>query len=192
VILHEIFGVDGFIRQQAHHWAARGYTVLAPALFDRCSAGLEAAHDSQGIAQGLSWLAATPDAQALSDIDACIAHARSDGPVHLLGFCYGGRLAWTAAAHLPGVQSAVVFYGNVLVGAGEDPRCPVMLHFGALDAHLPVNRIMAELPHRAPMGIAHLYPHAGHGFVNPKSIDHRPDDAATALRRCGSFFDAQA
>jgi carboxymethylenebutenolidase len=189
VLLQEIFGVDAFIRGQARHWASAGYEVLAPALFDRCAPGFEAAHDPAGIERGFACVRSTPDAQALDDVRACVAYAAAHGPVHVLGFCYGGRLAWRAAAQGWGIHSAVVFYGNVLAHVADRPKCPVMLHFGELDAHLPVAQIARELPQTSPMALLHLYPESGHGFVNEASTADRAA-AALALRRSTSFLDA--
>jgi carboxymethylenebutenolidase len=192
VLLPEIFGVDAFMRGQAQRWAAAGHAVFAPALFDRCDAGFVAAHDAAGIARGIDFMRRTPDAQALSDIEACVAHAAASvpGPVHLIGYCYGGRLAWSAAASIAGIRSAVVFYGNVLPQVQRQPRCPVMLHFGLLDDQMPAAEIGQALRTNAPMVLLHLYPQVGHGFVNPATPAFSPADAEVAWHRTTSFLDA--
>src|SRR5690606_29526563 len=91
-------------------------------------------------------------------------HVAAQGlPVVVIGFCWGGTLAWLAAARLDGVAGAVAYYGTgIAANVGETPRVPVLLHFGERDANIPqadVDAIAAAHP-----GLAlHRYP-AGHGF----------------------------
>jgi len=170
VVLQEIFGVNAHIRSVCERWAAEGWLAIAPALYDRVARGTETGYDPQGVARGRAAKEKLGDATALRDVQAAVALARAEGGrVAVMGFCWGGTLAWLAAARLPGVDAAIAYYGTNIAGyLDEAPKVPVLLHFGEQDTHIPpehVQKIAAAWP-----GLAlHRYP-AGHGF----NCDERP------------------
>jgi carboxymethylenebutenolidase len=189
VVLQEIFGVNAHIRAVCDRWADQGWLALAPALYDRVAPGIEAGYGAEGIAQGRAIKEKLGDATALLDVQAAVDFAGSEGcGVAVIGFCWGGTLAWLAAARLRGLRAAVAYYGTNIAGyLGEAPRVPVLLHFGEQDTHIPpehVRRIAAAWP-QVPL---HLYP-AGHGF----NCDQRPswhaDSAALAAARTREFLE---
>jgi carboxymethylenebutenolidase len=96
------------------------------------------------------------------DLAASINVVRHAGRVAVVGFCWGGTLAWLAACELP-VACAVAYYGGQIKDhLNKSPARPVMYHFGERDPHIPpsdIERIRAADPN----GIFHLYP-ADHGF----------------------------
>jgi carboxymethylenebutenolidase len=95
--------------------------------------------------------------------------------VFVVGYCYGGSLAWLAAAKLGDLAAASSYYGSlVLPHAHEVPRCPTILHFGAEDQHIPVDSVRDFAAARPELPV-HLY-EAGHGFNNA-------DGAAAHLAR---------
>jgi carboxymethylenebutenolidase len=180
VVMQEIFGVSPHIRRVADDYAAQGYLAVAPALFDRVARGIVLGYSPPEVEQGLGYRKQIPTAKAVLDIAAAAAICRHAGRVAVLGYCWGGRLAWAAASEVP-LGAAVVYYGG---GIPEElpkvPRCPAILHFGSRDKSIPasdVEQIRAALP----AGEFHLYD-AGHAFNN----DDRPqnfDAAASALAR---------
>ena len=98
-----------------------------------------------------------------------------------MGYCYGGLLTWLSACALDGLACASAYYGGGIAGSLDErtPKCPLVMHFGALDAHIPlsdVDKIKAALPD-VPV---HVYD-ADHGF----NCDHRDshDAAASTLAR---------
>lgn len=188
VLLHEIFGLDETMLRDAGRWSQAGYEVLAPSLFDRCERGFSSAHDGPGIERGMACLKKTPDDQALGDISTCVEALLPRGPVFVLGYCYGGRLAWAAAARLQGISAAVTYYGNVLAQVDVQPRCPVMMHFGGKDPHLPVAEIAMAMRQRHPYVQFKLYPHAGHGFNHNDGAGPDSEDALQARRCTQDFF----
>jgi carboxymethylenebutenolidase len=106
----------------------------------------------------------------------------------VVGFCWGGSLAWLAATRL-GPACAVCYYGAQIVAfAEEKPRCPVVMHFGEQDSLISredVERIRAAQP-----GLAiHTYP-AGHGFNCEARGDYRVESAALAWERTLAHFAA--
>ena len=196
VVIQEIFGVNAHIREVADGFAADGYAALAPALFDRVQRGVELGYDADGMSRGRD-LAFNGLAQedALRDLQATVEEAGKFGPVGVVGYCYGGLMTWLAACELDGIACASAYYGGGIAGTlerapGEPrrPKCPMVMHFGALDAHIPlsdVERVNAALPD-VPV---HVYD-ADHGF----NCDHRDsydaESAALARQRTLALFAA--
>lgn len=189
VVLQEIFGVNRHIRAVCDRLAAQGWLAVAPALFDRVSRGRELGYDATGMAAGRAGKEQVGEETALRDVQAAVSHAARFGQVAVMGFCWGGTLAWLAAARLPGVACAVAYYGTAIHAHREEqPRVPVLLHFGEQDTHIPpehVNAVAAAHPELP------LYRYeAGHGF----NCDERPAfhaaSAALAGERTRQFLES--
>lgn len=163
VVLQEIFGVNPHIRRVADGFAAEGYLAVAPALFDRAEPQVELGYTPDEIAQGAQMMRRLDPQATLLDVQAAIALASEAGKVGVVGFCWGGTLAFAAAAELSGLAAAVGYYGGGIASMlDKKPKVPLMLHFGELDDHIgpeDVRKIQAALP-----GVpVHTY-RAGHGF----------------------------
>jgi carboxymethylenebutenolidase len=189
VVIQEIFGVNAHIRAVADGFAAEGYLAIAPALFDRLRPKIELGYSDAEIAEGRGLRARLDWKDCLADVQAAITYAGKIGPVGIVGYCFGGGVAWLAASRLEGLKAAVGYYGGPWVEfAREAPRCPVMLHFAAKDANIPV-KLAEEMRANTPTLIAHVYD-ADHGF----NCDQRPQydafAAALARRRTLAFFKA--
>lgn len=185
IILHAIWGVTPHLRALAEGFAAGGYEVLIPSLLDRTDPGFpERDTDPALRARRLEVSAAAPDEQVMSDVAA--ARDALEGPVFTIGFCWGGRAAWLAAARVPGLAGVAAFYPTHIGGvADEAPLCPTVLHFGRTDPLIPladVERVVAAHPDLP----VWLYD-AGHAFVAPGG-DHREDAARLALLRTRQLF----
>ena len=191
VILQEIFGVNRHIRAVAEGFARDGYLALAPALFDRRDRGLELGYEAEDVARGRALKGATSWEEVAEDTAAAIealgVALSGAGKVGVVGYCWGGSIAWLAACRLP-VAAAVGYYGGqVRELSGKTPRCPVMLHFGEQDAAIPledveaVRRLHPEVP-------IHLYP-AGHGFNCDLRGSYHAESAALARERTTAFLD---
>lgn len=188
VILQEIFGVNRHIREVCDGYARHGYAALSPALYDRVRRGVGLEYDAEGIAAGRSLRAAVGWDGALLDLQAAIDAIGHAGPVAVIGYCWGGTLAFLAATRLEGLRCAVGYYGGQTVPfAQERPRVPVMMHFGELDPRIPAAD--REIIRRANPEIEmHLFP-ADHGF----NCDHRREwhapSAARALKLTLTFLE---
>ena len=189
VLLQEIFGVNVHIRAVAQMFAAFGYGVVAPAHFDRVEPRVSLDYTPADMERGKALRAQVSDDEALSDIRAAVGEASAFGRVAVVGYCWGGRLAWLAASRVAGIGAAVCYYpGGIGALTAEQPAVPTLLHFGARDPSIPAQEVQAlRLAH--PSLPLHLYP-AGHGF----SCDARPGfDAAShslALGRTRAFLEA--
>src|SRR5438270_12041441 len=128
VLVQEIFGVNSHIRSVADDYASQGFHVVAPALFDRVQPNLELGYNPADTAQGMKAARQIGMDAALQDVAASIAHARTKWPalkVAVLGFCYGGSLAWLAATRLDPAAAVCYYGGQIASNATETPRCPV-------------------------------------------------------------------
>ncbi|MEG8052535.1 dienelactone hydrolase family protein [Sphingomonas aerolata] len=102
VLVQEIFGVTDHIRDLCDEYAADGYEVLAPALFDREHPGFEADYSGDGLARGIELARQLhPFELSLTDVQTCIDSLAPAGPVFVVGYCYGGSVAWFAATASP-------------------------------------------------------------------------------------------
>jgi len=189
VLVQEIFGVNSHIRSVADDYAAQGFHVIAPALFDRVQRNLELGYTPPDVAQGMKAARQIGMDIALKDVAASISHARdqwADLKVGVVGYCYGGSLAWLAATRL-GPAAAVCYYGGqIAANAAEMPRCPVMMHFGARDAHIGPEEI--EKIRGAHPDLPLFIYDAGHGFNCDQRKDFEPQSANLARQRTLEFL----
>lgn len=188
VVIQEIFGVNSHIRNVCDGYAAAGYAAIAPQIFDRVQRNVELGYEQQDMTRGIEIARGKLKMeQTLSDLQAAVEDARRFGKVGVVGYCFGGMLAWLAASDLTGVDAAVSYYGGGVAGqVDKRPRCPVLMHFGAKDAHIPLTDV-DKVRKAHPEVTIHVYD-ADHGF----NCDHRASyDAAAAklaLDRSLEFF----
>jgi carboxymethylenebutenolidase len=184
VVIQEIFGVTRHIRAVADQYAAAGFTAIAPALFDRVERNVDVPYTD--MAKGFGYVQQLKNEQVMLDVQAAINRLEPAGKVGVVGYCWGGSMAYLTAARLK-VAAAVAYYGGGIDKyTAEKPRCPIMFHFGEKDAHIPlstVEKIKAEVPE----GIFHLYP-ADHGFNCTDRASFEPASAKLALERSLEFF----
>jgi len=163
VIIQEIFGVNPHIQSVCDGYAKEGYTVIAPAIFDRVSPGVELDYDQEGVQEGLSIMNQIAPDVALKDIAAAKKHIEDVGKISVMGYCWGGALTFFAAASDIDFFKAVGYYGGGIPRYIDlKPQIPVLLHFGKKDAAIPVEQV-EELKEAHPEAEIHLYD-AGHGF----------------------------
>jgi carboxymethylenebutenolidase len=178
VILQEIFGVNQHIREVCESYASAGFTVVSPQLFDRVERDVELGYDFAGIERGRKLRASIDWADTLLDVQAAIDSVQQAGPVAIIGYCWGGTLAFLAATRLHGLCCAVAYYGGQTVPfAHEKPKVPVLLHFGEHDSRITAADRQAILRHHRDIEW-HLFP-ADHGF----NCNHRKEWDAQSARR---------
>ena len=187
VVLQEIFGVNPHIRRVTDGFAAAGYLAIAPALFDRVRPGIEMGYAGEDMARGMELVGQLDRKATLLDIEAAIKAASEAGKVGIVGFCWGGSMTFAAAAELPGLSAAVAYYGgNIAKMLDLAPRVPLMLHFGELDAHIPmsdIEKIKAAVP-----GVPVYTYNAGHGFNCDARGSYDKPSAEAAMARTLEFF----
>ncbi len=187
VVLQEIFGVNHHMRHVCDQFAAAGYAAIAPALFDRAEPGAELDYTGEGIQRGLALRARIAEADTIADIEAA-ADALGAPSTGVVGYCWGGTLAWLGASRTTKFAAAVGWYGGGIANARQErPTCPVQLHFGALDTGIPLDDVSA-IGHMHPDVQIFIYADAGHGFGCEARESYVPKAAELAQQRTLDFF----
>jgi len=188
VIVQEIFGVNHHMRHVADSFAREGYCVIVPALFDRAERDVELGYGPDDIDRGLRLRSEIPEDKTLLDILAAAGALPSGIPRGIVGFCWGGTVAWHGATRSTAFRAAVGWYGGGIAKArAEVPNCPVQLHFGEKDGSIPMADVEAIRAAR-PEAELFLYPGAGHGFGCDERGSFVARDAQLAQDRTLEFF----
>ena len=188
VVIQEIFGVNNHIRNVTDRFAADGYLALAPAMFDRRKKDVELGYTQEGIAQGREIAMSLKPDEILADVRGAIKALRAQGcsKIGIVGFCFGGTVAWRAAASAD-VDAAVGYYGGGVYAARElKPKVPTALHFGDKDAHIPMDQVKA-VAEAHPEVAVHVYA-ADHGFHCDERGSYDAAAAKQAYARTLEFF----
>ncbi len=187
VVVQEIFGVNAHMRLVSERLAGFGYRVLSPALFDRVERNAELGYAPEDMKKGVALRSQIADEAVLADIEATAA-ALGDRPIGIIGYCWGGSLAWVGATQTERFKAAIGWYGGQIVKTKDAaPNCPVQLHFGEVDAGIPLSDVEAikaahpEIP-------VFVYPGAQHGFGCEARPSYSPKDAELAELRSLAFF----
>jgi carboxymethylenebutenolidase len=187
VIAQEIFGVNGHIRDVCEGYAADGYVAIAPALFDRYTPNVDLGYTPDDIAKGRELKAQAGIDAALADVAAARDAVVNVGKIAVIGYCWGGYVAWMAAARLPGFACAVPYYGGgILEVQSERARCPVMAHFGELDKGIPIAGVR-DFAAKHPEVQVFTYA-ADHGFNCDRRGAYNPAAARLARERTIEFL----
>lgn len=187
VIVQEIFGVNSHMRFASDAFAKEGFAVITPALFDRAERDVELGYTSDDVQAGLALRAKITEEQVMADIEAAAA-ALGTETVGIVGYCWGGTIAWWGATRSTRFQAAVGWYGGGIAATRTArPHCPVQLHFGAEDHGIPladVDAIRAAQP-----GVeVFVYEGADHGFGCEQRASFEPKSFALAQSRTLDFF----
>ena len=183
VVLQDVFGLTSEIRKAADAFAAVGYVAIAPSLFDRVKPGVSLGHDEGGKAEGAAITAQIGKEQAISDIQAAVDAVKDAGKVAIVGFCWGGDLAYTAANKVNGIACVIGYDGSATVADYREKRkVPTLLHFGESDPEIPLEDI-AQFRAWRPDVSAFTYPEATQGFGCGERGSFRENAAEKALER---------
>jgi len=186
VVCQEIFGVNGHIQDVTDGFAAEGYLAVAPAIFDRVEPGLELDYTAEAVERGRAIRAECGWDGVVRDIAAASAVVQAAGKVGVVGYCWGGSMAWVAACRLD-VAAAVGYYGGQIIQFNDEtPKCPTLLHFGETDTTIPPDDVEAIRGAHPDVPI-HVYP-AGHGFNCDRRASFHPESSALARIRTLEFF----
>jgi len=192
VVIQEIFGLDQYVREDAARWAALGFEVIAPSMFDRQESGFVAGHYPDGLQAGVKHATANGPDNAMSDIQACVDALKDKGPVFIVGHCYGGTMVWLAASRVNGLAAGSSYYGGQVASLSALPlHCPVIVHLGRKDAHIPAEEVKAKIAADKPDLPVYIYENSGHGFNNHGRPDSDLADAELASARTLTLFEAQ-
>lgn len=198
ILVQEIFGVTDHIRELCDEYAADGYEVISPSLFERQQPGCDLGYS------GADWDRAVQIArkehhwdQGIDDTARCItwmkarSQASAGGPVFIVGYCFGGSVAWRMAQLSDDLDGASCYYGGYIATrfADEPPRCATICHFARYDKLVdfaPVEQLIARQHSTAQVFVYE----AGHGFNSDRRKDYHPESAELAKQRTLMLFRA--
>ncbi len=187
VVVMEIFGVNSHIRSVADGYAADGYLVIAPAMFDRVQRNYECGYTEPEIevSRGLMQKASFDD--AVKDVAAAVKAAQAGGKVGIVGYCWGGAVAWKSAAEVTGLACSAPHYGGAIPKFIDlQAKCPVMFHWGEKDHSIPLET--AKKVQAAQPKAEHHFYSAGHGFNCDQRGSFDAASAKLARERTLAFF----
>ena len=188
VLIQEIFGVNNHIKNVAEKFSSNGYLVGAPSLFDRVQPDIQLGYSTEDIRRGRELKDNLGNESPLMDITATLNIVRSAGHVAVVGYCWGGTLAWLSACQVDGFNAASSYYGG---GIGKllsiQPKCPSIFHFGEQDHAIPAEEINS-LRQAHPECPIYLYP-AGHGFNCEQRDSFNSTSSAIAFERTIQHLD---
>ncbi|MDA1035746.1 MAG: dienelactone hydrolase family protein [Chloroflexi bacterium] len=203
IVIMEAFGLNDNIAGIAKRFAEQGYVAVAPDLFHRSGRMKYAPYDKlmeyrEELRKGFS------DATILSDVSATVRHLQADpnvsGPIGIVGFCLGGRVAYMSAASVEGIAAAASFYpGNMFPEDGSYSAVddaaritvPMLGCFGEDDQNPSpeiVEKIDSALSAHGVEHSFHSYAGAGHGFFCDDRDSYRPEAAEDAWVKTLAFF----
>ncbi len=197
VLLPPVFGIEPVIRTLADRYAARGFAVVVPNQFRRDAEPEMMERTEAGRARAMARAQRVDVDQIVEDVRATIAELRAmpqcSGRVAALGFCFGGRYAFLAAARLD-VQAAAAFHGAQIGASLPDAphvHAPLSLHFGAEDPIAPMSEVGAieDAIREKPDADIFVYPGATHNFAVPGVPGYDAAVAALAEQRVFALFD---
>ncbi len=206
LVVSEIFGAHEYIRDVCRRLAKLGYCSIAPELFARQGDPRQISAIPE-ILEKITYK--TPDAQVLSDLDACVAWAAAKGAdttrLAITGFCWGGRITWLYSAHNPALKASVAWYGR-LVGMTSpitpkhptelvgELKAPVLGLYGGLDTGIPLDTVEAmekAMQQGSPAAKAseiHVYDNAPHAFHADYRPSYRKDEAEDGWQKMLAWF----
>ncbi len=193
VLVQEIFGVTDHIRELCDEYAADGYEVVSPGLFERIEPGCALGYSGPDWERAIKLAREQHDwERGLDDTRTVIAWLKAlGGPTFIVGYCFGGSVAWRMAQTCDDLDAASCYYGGFIATrfADEAPRCATICHFGRYDPLVdfaPVEQLIAR---QHPTAQIFVY-EAGHGFNSDRRKDYHPESADLAKERTLMLFRA--
>jgi len=203
LVAMEIFGLHEYIKDVTRRLAKLGALAVAPDYYFRKGADLTKITDMKEL---LPIVNAKPDNELMSDLDATVAWAKSQGgdttKLGIIGFCRGGRTVWEYAAHNGALKAGVAFYGPLVdpqnpawpkspTQLAPDMKAPVLGLYGGADTGIPVAQVeamKAALAQNKKPAEFKIYPDAPHGFHADYRASYRKDAADDAWNQMQSWF----
>ena len=187
VVIQEIFGVNDHIREITDSFAKEGFLAIAPALFDRIERGVELGYGPEDRDIGITMRNKINWDESIHDTIAARNAVAEAGKVGIVGYCYGGTVAWLGACS-GAFNAASGYYGGAIhENLDADATCPVELHFGSEDQGIPMENITLIRKTKPDIAI-YVYNGAGHGFMCDQRASFEPNSSKMANERTLEFF----
>ncbi|MGC2197663.1 MAG: dienelactone hydrolase family protein [Terriglobales bacterium] len=193
VVIHEWWGLNDWVKEQASKLADQGYAALAIDLYRGKVA------DNPGTAHEI--MRGVPEDRAARDLHAAVEFLKSQPNVRKdrigsIGWCMGGGYSLNVALAEPTLTAAVINYGHLATdpAAIQKIHAAILGNFGGQDQGIPpddVKKFEEALKNDGKKADIKIYPDAGHAFENPNNkAGYRADDAADAWQRTVSFLNS--
>jgi len=191
IVIHEWWGLNDWVKEQAARFADEGYMALAVDLYrGKVAATPDLAHE---------LMRGVPEDRAKRDLQAAFGYLASQPNVNKdrigsVGWCMGGGYSLDAALLEPELAAAVINYGHLATDPSElqKIKAPILGNFGGQDRGIPpedVKKFQQSLAQLGKKADIKIYPEAGHAFENPNNKQgYRADDAADAWKRTLDFL----
>lgn len=192
VVLQEIFGVNKHIRNVADGFAKDGFLTIAPAIFDRVEKHVELSYEGADMQKAVALMQKLNVEKALLDVKAALDYAEKETgkKAGVIGYCYGGKLAWLSATRLQPAAAVGYYAGGIGEFAEETPNAPVILHFGKQDTHIPKEQV--DKVHAAHPEIEIFWYDAGYGFNCDMRASYDAPSSRLARERSLAFLKQHA
>ena len=197
LLIQEIYGVGDYIRAVAGDLARLGYVTGAPDMFWRLKPGFQAKHDEEGLKESMGMVSRFDWETGIADAGQALRHLSAlpeiAGGTGIIGFCFGGTVAYLLAART-GPATVASFYGSGVpdnLDALEAIRCPLLLHFGGSDPYISRDTVarVEDAARGRPNVEIHVQEEAGHAFHNRKApMFYQPGPAARAWQLTEEFL----
>ena len=175
VILPDVRGLYRFYEELALRFAERGYLAVAFDFFGRTAGASKRGDDFEY----RPHVEQTSTETVQADVAACIAYLRGRGAdeIFTVGFCFGGRQSWLAAAEQRGLAGAVGFYGRPTEPAGRaaELTAPILALQAGADQNITAEDNAAFERALEAAGVEHelvTYDGAPHSFFDRKQEDY--------------------
>jgi len=191
IVIHEWWGLNDWVKEQASKLADQGYAALAIDLYrGKVATTPDEAHE---IMRGV------PQDRADRDLDAAFHYLQSQSNVKknrigAIGWCMGGGYALDLALKEPELGADVINYGHLATDpeALKKINASILGIFGAQDRGIPPDDVKKFEQTMKKMGKkidVTIYPDAGHAFQNPaNAAGYKPTDTADAWKKITAFF----
>jgi carboxymethylenebutenolidase len=187
VVVQEIFGVNHHIRAMADRFAAEGYSVIAPAVYDRVEKGVELGYTQDDIGRGREIRMKLDDRKLMQDVEAAAKHLGAK-KIGIVGYCFGGTVAWWGATRSRAFSASSCWYGGGIPGTKDErPNCPTQMHFGEKDGSIPMSDVDAVRAAQPKVEV-YVYDGAQHGFGCDERASYSKADYDLAQQRTLDFF----
>ena len=202
IVIQEIFGVNSHIQDVTRRYAQEGFVAAAPEIYHRFEQKETSYSDMQ---TAFALRGRLSDDMVMTDVNATFDYLNNQpyvakGQIGIVGYCYGGRVAYLAATRNPNLKAVACYYGGRIVAdepgapinGSQNIQAPMILFFGEQDQSIPmdqVRQIDETLRRLGKQYQLYTYPQAGHGFFcEERAGNYNAEASADAWPKTIEFF----
>ncbi len=197
IVIQEIFGVNGVMRQITDDFASQGFVAFCPDIFWRLEPNIQITDQTEEEwQQAFDYFQRFDQEKGVEDLQAAVTALRADErtrtKIGAVGFCLGGRMAARMALDTD-VDASVGYYGVGLddfADRADEVRAPLMLHIAEEDGFVPkeAQQTVKDTLGRSPKVTIHSYPGKDHAFARKGGKHYDAAAASLALDRTMVHF----